>query len=398
LAFKGMIAISNFSDFIGGGEYSFFDIIYHINNWFHPVVVASKSGTLVDRFKENKIATQVIHLSKIRPWLLPGVLKTIRTLTKATRKAKASIIYANGSRPAFYGGIVGRLLNIPVIWHCRIAEKDPFFDLLLTKLSRLIIVNSLATGRRFSKKTQDKIRVIYNGIDTKWLNDKSVRRAPAKEPGGKILLVVGRVSKVKRHDLAISAFEETAGFYPDLQLVIVGAKDPNELEWWNYLQKRTADSPYAERIDWRGHVEDVRPWYRAASLLLLPSDNESFGRVLVEAMACQIPVVATRVGGIPEIVRHGKDGILVPTDASRKLTDAILQLLKDDHLRRKMGRFGIQRAKAFDLETHLRAISEAFKEAMETKKTIGSRHAFRAFYGSKHCGSKAIKSFSKIIP
>jgi mannosyltransferase len=383
-----MIAISNFSDFIGGGEYSFFDIISHISNYFLPVVVTSKYGTLVDRFKVNNIPTEVIHLSKIRPWLLPGVLKTIRSLTKATRKAKASIIYANGSRPAFYGGIVGRVLKIPVIWHCRIAEKDPYFDLVLSRLSRLIIVNSLATGKRFSGKTQDKIRVIYNGIDTKWLNDKSVRRAHVQTLDGKILLVVGRVSKVKRHDLAISAFDETAGFYPDLHLVIVGAKDPDEPGWWNYLQKRTTDSPYAERIHWRGHVEDVRPWYRSASILLLPSDNESFGRVLVEAMASRIPVVATRVGGVPEIVRHGKDGILVPMGESRKLTDAILRLLKDDHIRRKMGRSGIQRAKAFDLESHLRAISEAFKEAMETKNAVESK---RAFNGSKHCGKRSNK-------
>jgi glycosyltransferase involved in cell wall biosynthesis len=282
-------------------------------------------------------------------------------------KTNASIIYANGSRPAFYGGIEGRVLGIQLIWHCRIDEKDQLFDTVLSRLSSLIIVNSRATARRFAGHLQKKVRIIYNGIDTQWLKNGRVRKASVQGPDSKILLMVSRVSKVKRHDLAISAFEKTAETNPNLHLAIVGARDPSENQWWSYLQKQAVNSPYAKRIHWIGHVDDVRPWYRAASILLMPSDNESFGRVLVEAMACGVPVVATNSGAIPEIVRHGKDGILVPVGKSHELAEAIMRLLSDETTRLKMGRSGEQRAKAFDLESHLNKIIDAFEETIGIK-------------------------------
>lgn len=302
----------------------------------------------------------------------------------AAKKAKVSLIYANGSRPAFYGGIVGRLLKIPLIWHCRIAEKDYWLDPILSRLSNLIIVNSRATGKRFSEQIQGKIRVIYNGIDTQWLKDENVCDAHLQVQENKILLAVARISKWKRHDLVISAFEAVAETQPDLSLVIVGAKDPLEPEWWDYLQKRTADSRYAKRIHWIGNVEDVRPWYRAASILLLPSENEAFGRVLVEAMACGVPVVAARGGGVPEIVRHGKDGILIPMGKSHAMAEAIRIILKDEDTTKKMSRSGKERAKMFSLESHIKAIICEFEEAIGIGRTILPKKASNGLIAGGH--------------
>lgn len=361
---KNILAISNFGDFVGGGERSFFDVIYRIGQHFSPVVVAPKDGTLVDRFQMNNIYAEVIPFSKIRPWFFLSILESIQNLKKTVEEANVSLIYANGSRPTFYGGLVGRILKIPVVWHCRISEKDRWLDFVLSKLSSLIIVNSRATAKRFPEQIQKKIRIIHNGIDTHWLRDERICRDQVQVPDGRILLVVARVSKWKRHDLALDAFEEVAEVHPDLHLILVGAKDPFEPEWWNYLQKRTIDSLYTERIHWIGHIDDVRPWYHAASILLLPSDNEPFGRVLVEAMACGIPVVATRGGGVPEIVRHEKDGFLVSMGNRHELAAAVRTLLENDATRLKMGEFGKERAKEFGIESHLRAIIDVFKEAI----------------------------------
>ena len=376
---KRMIAISNFGDIVGGGECSFLDLVSGIGGHFFPVVVTPKAGTLTDRLWAKNIRTNVIPLSRVRPWLFHSVLKSIGCLMKAAKKANASLIYANGSRPALYGGLVGRILKIPVVWHCRISEKDQWLDSVISRLSNLIIVNSRATGKRFSEQVQKKIRIIHNGIDIKWMKDVSVCKAHVQAPDSKIILVVARVSKLKRHDLALSAFEEVAKGYLDLHLVFVGAKDPFEPEWWNYLQKKTAESSYGERIHWIGHVEDVRPWYRAASILILPSENESFGRVLVEAMACGVPVIASRVGGVPEIVRHGKDGILVTIGKNSELADSVRRLLEDDATRLKMGTNGKERAKEFGLESHIRAIVNAFEEAIKIERTIMSKQPSNSF-------------------
>jgi glycosyltransferase involved in cell wall biosynthesis len=367
---RKLIAISNFGDFIGGGEYSFFDVVYNITNYFSPLVVVPKKGILADRLRTKNIATRLVSLPELRPWLFLCILKTIQSLRRTAETENACLIYANGSRPAFYGGIVGRTLKIPIIWHCRIAERDYRLDSVLSRLSNIIIVNSQATAKRFSQQIQHKIRIIYNGIDNRWLKDKGISGDEVRMPNGRILLVVARVSKWKRHDLALSAFEEMAGAHPDLQLVLIGAKDPLESDWWKYLQKKTADSSYADRIHWIGSVEDVRPWYRAASILLLPSDNEPFGRVLVEAMACGVPIVATRGGGVPEIVRNGKDGILVPMGKRHEMADAIRRILGDDFTKAKMSKSGQERAKEFSLESHIKSIICAFEETIDNKKTI----------------------------
>jgi glycosyltransferase involved in cell wall biosynthesis len=93
-------------------------------------------------------------------------------------------------------------------------------------------------------------------------------------------------------------------------------------------------------------------------------------------MACGVPVVATRGGGVPEIVRHGKDGILVPMGRSPELADAIRRILEDDATRLKMGRSGEERAKEFDLGSHVKAIIGAFEEAIGIEKTLVSKKAY----------------------
>jgi glycosyltransferase involved in cell wall biosynthesis len=107
-------------------------------------------------------------------------------------------------------------------------------------------------------------------------------------------------------------------------------------------------------------VEDVRPWYKAASVLLLPSDNEPFGRVLVEAMACGVPVIAMRSGGVPEIVRDGQDGFLV-RDLS-EMVEALSKVLRDEGLRNRLGRSGKERAQIFNLDAHVRGVVKVFEE------------------------------------
>jgi len=148
---------------------------------------------------------------------------------------------------------------------------------------------------------------------------------------------------------------------PTIHLVCLGSKDAFDPFWWDLLQQRTQQSEWKERIHWIGHVKDVRPWYKVSRMLLLASERESFGRVVVEAMACGLPVIATRVGAIPEIVRHNYDGILVSPHAPEEMAAAVLILLSDETLRNQMGRSGSQRAEAFSLGSHLEKMLTLFE-------------------------------------
>jgi glycosyltransferase involved in cell wall biosynthesis len=360
-----VIAISNHSEMLGGGEFSFLDLIARIKDRWNTLTVVPDEGGLASRLREKALRTTVIPLPPLRPWLIHNMLKTLAACLRISLKFHPDLIYANGSRAAFYGGITGRILRIPVIWHCRIAASDTFLDFILAKLANRIIANSRAVESRFSSMFQPKIRVVYNGIDLEWLRSVQVPKPEQLSPHWKVLLSVGRISHSKRHDLVLRAFEHIASMEPNAQLILAGSPDALDPAWWNHIQRLAVRSFFTERIHWMGHVEDMRPWYRTASVLLMPAENESFGRVVVEAMACGVPVVAVRSGGVPEIVRDGLDGFLVSVGNVEGIACAALKILRDDDLRGRLSESALERAECFPVATYVQGVLRVFEEALE---------------------------------
>lgn len=351
---------------LGGGEHSFLEFLSYLPNTWEVLAVVPGKGELETRLKLGEIETRVAHLHPIRPWYLYYILRSLKIYFNLCRSYRPVLIYANGSRAAFYGGIVGRILKIPVIWHCRITNPDPYLDPILKRLSLMIIANSQATSKRFKEPFKSKVRIVHNGVDIKKMRDNSSPQPSLIGNTWKVILVVARISKWKRHDLALTAFEKVAINEPNAHLVCIGSKDEFEADWWKYLQSRTIQSMFSDRIHWIGQVSDVRPWYRAASLLLLCSENEPFGRVIVEAMVCGVPVIATNSGGVPEIVRHGEDGLLVTPGSADEMADTMTAILGNEALRGRLAQSAIRRAQSFDLDTHTNKMMKAFEKTVKT--------------------------------
>lgn len=361
---RPVLAISNHGTFIGGGEHSFLDLISRLPGAW-PVVAASPSeGVLAEKTRERGIPTVIAPLPPMGPGHLLQMAGSIGRLREICKTGQVRLIYANGSRAAFYGGVVGRLSSIPVIWHCRVITADPWLDFLLLRLVDRIVVNSGATGSRFPLSFQNKIDVVYNGFDLEWLGESSAAKPALIEDGWKTILVIARASRWKRHDLILAAFEAIAQAEQSAHLICVGAKDHSEPAWWDHLQEKTGRSPFASRIHWVGAVDDVRPWYSAASLMVLPSDNEPFGRVVVEALASGVAVVATRSGGIPEIITHMQNGMLVPENDAAALAAAVLKILHDPSLQERLAEAGRERAKRFRMDSHIHEMVTLFTDAV----------------------------------
>jgi len=361
---KEILAISNHEHFLGGGEHSFLDLLSHLPSDWQPMAVTPHEGELAARLKQRGIATRALPLPSIRPWTIIQVFCALNVYLRLCRKLSPSLIYANGSRAAIYGGLVGRILRVPVLWHCRIAQSDPHLDPLLARLSTRIVTNSQATADRFSPRFQMKTSKVYNGLDIEWLQRRSVPKPSLIQDEWKIILTVARISKWKRHDLVLSAFEQVAESDPMLHLVCLGSIDDSEPDWWAYLQERTRVSPFSKRVHWIGHVDDVRPWYRAAYTSVLASEREPFGRVIVESMACGVPVIATRAGGVPEIICHQQDGLLVAPDSVEELIEAIMKILQDKFLRERLSKSAQLRAESFSLERHILNMIQVFEQTI----------------------------------
>jgi len=365
---KRILAISNHGNMLGGGEHSFLDLLSHLPEPWNVLAIVPEKGGLATRLEKNGVKTRVIPLPSMKPWNLSDILSSLKSFFNLCRRNSPDLIYANGSRAAFYAGIVARILKIPILWHCRIADPDIYLDFILTKLINGIIANSRATANRFKQSCQSRVSVVHNGVDFGWLRDDNVQQPGVVGDGWKVILVVARASRWKRHDLALTAFERVAEAEPNAHLFCLGAPDALESEWWDYLQDRSSKSAFARRIHWVGHVDDVRPWYKAADVMVLASENEPFGRVLVEAMASGVPVVATRAGGIPEIIRHERDGLLVNAGKEDEFAQAVTTILNNHALRKRLIFSGLERSQLFGIKAHTEKMIEVFNRVLKESK------------------------------
>ena len=191
---------------------------------------------------------------------------------------------------------------------------------------------------------EDNIRIIYNGIDWNlW------EKVPAKEPfrnafpkvSDNFVLFAGRLATNKGLADLIDAMSKID--LKEIDLVLMGADMG--------LGKRLDNLALSKKVKMHriGHVSDeiYRSALSCAEILVLPSEYEAFGIVLLEAAAASTPVIGTRVGGIPEAMSEGKNGLIVNYNKSSDLSKSILYLLNDDNLRVKMGVFGRNFAEGF---------------------------------------------------
>jgi glycosyltransferase involved in cell wall biosynthesis len=194
-----------------------------------------------------------------------------------------------------------------------------------------------------------------------WLE---INRLGCKNLGEKILFV-GRITPEKGVHVLLEAYNKIAPHFPNLQINLVGSLDtlpkdhlvgPSEEKQINDLEEFYTGGDYysnllsilperlRENVRFAGSVRysTIANLYRQADILVNPALSEPFGRSLVEANACGVPIVAARAGGTVELVDHGKNGLLVEPGDANELAQALQKLLEDHSLRRKMGSNGRQ--------------------------------------------------------
>ena len=134
---------------VGGGEHSFLSLLANLKDSWKPLAVVPCMGELSAALETAAVPIRCIPLPPIHPVNLPRMLKTVKAIADLCRRSNPALIYANGSRAAFYSGLSKLTCRVPVIWHCRVAERDPFLDVMLQYFSDRIIANSQATAARF---------------------------------------------------------------------------------------------------------------------------------------------------------------------------------------------------------------------------------------------------------
>jgi glycosyltransferase involved in cell wall biosynthesis len=254
--------------------------------------------------------------------------------------------------------------------HSSRVRSDDDIRLLasLTPSMDRLIVPSEAIARKVRAEGRDAARfaIVPNGIDLSRFSGPvrpCALRGEYRIPSSAHLLgVVARLEPEKGHRHLIDAMPAILRALPETWLAIVGeGSEADALR----AQAAALGSGVAMRVVFTGRRDDVSALTSDLTLAVLPSIREAQGISLLEAMARGVPVVASAVGGIPEVVTDGVDGRLVPPGDSTALADAIIELLRDSELRRRLGEAGRRTVvDRFSIDAQVRAIQALYDEEL----------------------------------
>ena len=342
---------------IGGTEGQLVEFIRRSSNpEQHFVAVSWKAGHLARHLPNPAIA---LRAGRRATDLVPDV-RALWLFRRAVRDVRAEIVqtYLHLSELiAFLATPPG----VPII-ATRRGPKGRYergwtvrrFEGLAHRRTRVMICNSkdLARQVRQGDSTPPPIEVIYNAVDT---DRFGVAPFAAGRP---TVTVVANLHPYKGHARLLHAMRSVRATLPEARLVLVG--DGMERARLEHL---TQELGLQDAVVFAGRVEDPRPFVGDAHVVALASDHEGFPNALLEAMAMGRPVVATRTGGIPELVRDGEDGFLTrvdPSDIARKL----IEILRDADLRERLGSSARMRAETFGWDRLIRETEAVYRSVL----------------------------------
>ncbi|MDO8141019.1 MAG: glycosyltransferase family 4 protein [Candidatus Brocadiales bacterium] len=297
------------------------------------------------------------------------------------RKGRYDIVHCHTSKGGFVGRLAARMAKVRGVIY---SPHGDIFEGYFGKLKTCLFV----WLERFSAGFTDKIITltksgiepylkaeigqksqfdyIYNGVDIESIEKRKVDRIQKRKEIGVdsdcfLVVTAGRLVPVKGQSYLIAAFAQVVREIPNIRLVFLG---DGELK--DELLGHTKTLGLENHVRFLGMRNDVPEIISCSDLFALPSINEGFGVVLLEAMAMKCPIVATNVGGVPEVVLDGETGLLVSPKDPVQLARGIIRLLKDTSLALQMAENGYQRLKTcFDIKETVIKTERVYKELIE---------------------------------
>lgn len=364
---KIVILIARFPpSYLGGAEIAVYNLAKQLSKLKHEVHVITMSDP--NSPDENTQDDFYLHRIKtIEIPLLRNIVFSIRSLY-LMKTIKPHVVHSqtisihNAGLPAF---LAKKILKIPyIVWG---RGSDIYLYRHEKQFKRIILKNSnaaIALTDDMKEAMQNiwnmPICVIPNGIDLEKFNTlrkSKTHSTKIAESDDKVILFVGRLHPIKGLSYLIEAMKIIHQRYPKSRLLIVG--DGDERDYLNMIVK---NSNLNECVTFIGKVPNKSiPEYMAlADILVLPSLSEGFPVVILEAMACGLPIVATKIRGNQEIIKDWDNGFLVEPRNSKNITEKVLLLLKDDKLRQIIAGKNIEVAKRYSWESVARRVEEIY--------------------------------------
>jgi len=297
-------------------------------------------------------------------------------------RERPSIVHTHTSKPGILGRWAAKMAGVPIIVHT--PHGHVFFGHFGPLASRFFLMIErytasitdcmvpLSEGERndyiaFSVSNPDKMVTVHSGVEidrymTVEVNAEGKKKSLGLDPKGLVVGTVGWLLPIKGPMHLLNAMARVWQSHPETSLVFVGKGDLEK-----ELREEALRMEASGRVSFLGWRDDVPEIMQILDIFVLPSLNEGMGRVLVEAMAAGKPVVASRVGGIPDLVKHGQNGFLVGPGDIEGLSLAIRKLLMDKKMRDKMGMKGRTMAQNFGVEKMVEKIDALYSSLYQKK-------------------------------
>ncbi len=301
--------------------------------------------------------------------------RVLRSLRELVNRRNPSIIQTHGVKAHFLMRLSGLWRSRPwVAFHHGYTATDlkmRAYNQLdrwsLRAAARVVTVSEEFAGELASRGVRpEKITVIQNAVDREKLSDpreqdvSELRKRLGLIGREMVVISAGRLSREKGHVDLVEAFSELRHTHPELNAKLVIAGEGPER---NRIAKAVESLRLSDCIKLAGHVSDVGPLYAIADVFALPSHSEGSPNVLLEAMAAGLPIVAARVGGVPEIVTNEEDALLVEPRNKTKMAEALARILTDRELAARLASNARGRVRrAHSVESRVRSLVSLYSQ------------------------------------
>lgn len=368
---------------VGGMQTHLVDLISGLDpKKYEPIVIAPFSKQLEKRL--DKLHLKSIWINIEDKISLIKDLKSISKLRRTFKHLKPDIIHIHGNKSALVGRIAANLartqaLIIVTVHNFLIYQQANLFkrkvacwiEKYLAKGTHKIIAvsarlkNSLVSIEGIP---ENKIVTIHNGISMKkWDEFSSVPSFRVSLEISEDAFLVGNIGRLvwwKGHKILLESLPILLKNHPEVVILIVG-----EGPEMNQIKKVAVENNLQKQVKFLGFVPDIRPYLSIFDVFVLPSLKEPFGIVILEAMAAKRPVVATRAGGVPEIITDGVNGLLVESGNPEAIAEGIDRIISNPELREKVAEQGYRDVRSkFSLEKMVEETEKVYQKALASKR------------------------------
>ncbi len=361
-----IIYIISSYDIYGAEKVIINDCLFLLNKGYKiMIVIIRPKGEFPFLAKARKMGIPCWHLASNYKFDITAIFK----LKNIIKEQKCDLVHSNGYKSDVISILACRLAKIPVVTTVHGWTSDNFKVRIYERMQALcwrFFDKVICVCDFYRKKAQSlgvpahNLKVIYNGIIIKnYTQEQSLLRMSSLRVG-----IIGRLSNEKGHGYFLEAAAEVLKTNPMVSFVIIG--DGPERE---NIEKFIAKLKIKKNIILLGYIENIEKIYEDLDLVVISSLREGLPIVLLEAMQYGKPVIATKVGGIPEVIRDRKDGILVEPRSSSAITNALIELIKDENLRIEFSANAKKRIiEEFSCQRRIEEIEELYSQVIAKER------------------------------